>query len=153
MIRLHTQPGEKIQLFSVEEQNAAIYTGVLNSYDIPKGLIVNIGADNIHLVHYNRRNILNQAYIPVGPRTLISMYPIDKLGKEEAFEKVDKYIKQELSDFDWLKGIDPEYTFVGNGSYFEDLSNMDRIYRKYPLDKDEEPEVKAEVFAAIFLAL
>lgn len=129
--------GFRFSLFSHEEQNAAIYTGVLNSYDIPKGVIVNVAADNIHIVHYNRRNILNQAYIPIGPRNLLSMYPIDKLGKDEAFDKVDKYIKQELSDFDWLKNIEPEYVFVGNGSYFEDLSNMDRIYKKYPLSRDD----------------
>ena len=129
--------GFRFPLFSAEEQNTAIYTGILNSYDIPKGLIVNVGADNIHIIHYNRRNILNQAYIPIGPKNLISMYPIEKLGKDEAFDKVDKYIKQELSDLDWLNNIEPEYTFIGNGSYFEDLSNMDRIYKKYPLDKDD----------------
>ena len=28
------------------------------------------------------------------------------------------------------KSIEPEYTFIGNGPYFEDLSNMDRIYKK-----------------------
>ena len=109
----------------------------MNSYDIPKGVIVNIGADNIHLIHYNRRNILNQAYIPVGPKTLAEMYQIKKLGKDETFEKVAKYIKSQLSDFDWIKTIEPEYVFVGNGFYFEDLSSMDRIYTKYPLDKDD----------------
>lgn len=129
--------GFRFSVLSPEEQNAAIYTGVMNSYDLPKGLIVNIGADNIHLVHYNRRNILNQAYIPVGPKSLVEMYPISKLGKEEAFEKVVKYIKSQLSDFDWLKTIEPEYAFIGNGFYFEDLSSMDRIYTKYPLDKDD----------------
>ncbi|MBO5344842.1 MAG: hypothetical protein J6A51_02990, partial [Clostridia bacterium] len=110
---------------------------MLNSYDIPKGVIVNIGADNIHLIHYNRRNILNQAYIPVGPKTMAEMYPIKKLGKDEAFEKVTKYIKSQLSDFEWIKTIEPEYVFVGNGYYFEDLSSMDRVYTKYPLDKDD----------------
>lgn len=129
--------GFRFSLFSPEEQNTAIYTGILNSYDIPKGLIVNVGADNIHIIHYNRRNILNQAYIPVGPKNLILMYSIEKLGKEEAFDKVEKYIKQQLSDYEWLEKIEPEYTFVGNGSYFEDLSNMDRIYKKYALDKDD----------------
>lgn len=129
--------GFRFSLFTPEEQNAAIYTGVLNSYDIPKAVIVNVGADNIHIVHYNRRNILNQAFLPIGPKNLISMYPIDKLGKDDAFDKVEKYIKQELSDFDWLKNIEPEYVFVGNGLYFEDLSNMDRIYKKYSLDKDD----------------
>ncbi len=129
--------GFRVNLMSSEEQNIAMYTGVLNSYDIPKGLIVNVGADNIHLVHYNRRNVLNQAYIPVGPKDLVSMYEISKLGKEEAFEKVSKYIKSQLSDFEWLSAIEPEYVFVGNGPYFEDLSKMDRIYKKYPLDKDD----------------
>ena len=129
--------GFRFSLMTPEEQNLAIYTGIMNSYDIPKGLIVNVGADNIHLIHYNRRNILNQAYIPVGPKNLCTMYPIDKLGKDEAFEKTAKYIKSQLSDFDWIKTIEPEYTIVGNGTYFEDLSRMDRIYRKYPLDKDD----------------
>ncbi len=129
--------GFRFTLISPEEQNTAIYTGIMNSYDIPKGIIVNIGADNIHLIHYNRRNILNQAFIPVGPKTLVDMYPIAKFGKEEAFEKVSKYIKSQLSDYEWLNAIDQEFVFVGNGSYFEDLSRMDRIYTKYPLDKDD----------------
>lgn len=129
--------GFRFTLLSPEEQNMAIYTGIMNSYDIPKAIIVNVGADNIHLIQYNRRNILNQAYIPVGPKTLVEMYPIKKYGKDEAFEKVSKYIKAQLSDFDWIKNIEPEYVLVGNGYYFEDLSSMDRIYKKYPLDKDD----------------
>lgn len=116
----------------------------MNSYDVPKGLIVNIGADNIHLVHYNRRNILNQAYIPVGPKNLVEMYPLSKYEKQEAFEKVAKYINAQLSDFEWLDQIEPEYVFVGNGLYFEDLSTMDRIYTKYPLDKDDGYILKTE---------
>lgn len=129
--------GFRFTLLSPEEQNNAIYTGIMNSYDIPKAIVVNVGADNIHLIQYNRRNILNQAYIPVGPKTLIEMYSLSKLGKDEAFEKVSKYIKSQLSDFEWLNSIEPEYVLVGNGSYFEDLSRMDRIYTKYPLDKDD----------------
>ena len=129
--------GFRFSLLSPEEQNSAIYTGILNSYDIPKGIIVNVGADNIHLIHYNRRNILNQAFIPVGPRTLAEMYPLQKMSKDEVFEKVTKYIKAQLSDYEWLKTIEPEYVYVGNGPYFEDISSMDRIYTKYPLDKDD----------------
>ena len=129
--------GFRFSMLSPEEQNTAIYTGIMNSYDIPKGVIVNIGADNIHLIHYNRRNILNQAYIPVGPKTLIEMYSLKKLGKDEAFEKVSKYVLSQLSDFEWIKTIEPEYVLIGNGTYFEDLSRMDRIYTKYPLDKDD----------------
>ncbi len=134
--------GFRFTMLTPEEQNNAIYTGIMNSYDIPKGFIVNIGADNIHLIQYNRRNILNQAYIPVGPKTLIEMYPLENHDKTEMFEKVKKYIKSQLSDYEWIKTIEPEYVFVGNGTYFEDLSKMDRIYTKYPLDKDDGYQLK-----------
>ncbi len=129
--------GFRFTLLSTEEQNNAIYTGIINSYDIPKALIVNIGAEGIHLIHYNRRNILNQGFIDVGPRSLIKMYPISTLGKDEALEKVEKYILSRLSDFDWLDKIEPEFALVGSGIYYEDLSKMDRTYTKYPLDKDD----------------
>lgn len=127
-----------------EEQNNAIYTGIINSYDIPKGLIVNVSSNFIHLIHYNRRNILGQGCIPVGPRDLIDMYSLSEHTKEEAFEKVDKYIKSHLADFEWLKNIDPEYVLVGNGVFFEDLSRMDRTYTKYPLDKDDGYVMKSD---------
>ena len=129
--------GFRFTLLSPEEQSAAIYSGVMNSYDIPRGVIVNVCADHIHIIQYNRRSILNQAYIAVGPKNLEQMYPISKLGKDEAFEKTAKYIKQQLSDYDWIKNIDLDFALVGNGTYFEDLASMDRIYTKYPLDKND----------------
>ena len=59
------------------------------------------------------------------------------MDKKDAFEKVVKYIKANLSDYDWLKTIEPEYAIVGNGPFFEDLAKMDRNYTKNPLDKDD----------------
>ena len=38
--------GFRFSLLSAEEQNTAIYTGIMNSYDIPKGFIVNISSEN-----------------------------------------------------------------------------------------------------------
>lgn len=136
--------GFRFSLMSYEEQNSAIYTSVINSYDLPKGLIVNVSANKIHLIHYNRRNILNQAFIPVGPKDLISMYSLSNMEKTEVFEKVAKYIKAHLSDYDWLKTIEPEFTFIGNGPFFEDLSKMDRTFTKYPFDRDDSYVVKLD---------
>lgn len=129
--------GFRFSLMSQEDQNSAIYTGIINSYDIPKALIIYVGQDNIRLIHYNRRCILNQAYIPVGPRDLVNMYNLSKLDKNEVFEKVAKYVNANLSDYEWLKCIEPEYEVVGTGIFFEDLSKTDRNYTKYPLDKDD----------------
>ena len=35
-----------------EDHNHAIYTAIINSFDIPKALIANIGEDYIRLIHY-----------------------------------------------------------------------------------------------------
>ena len=130
--------GFRFTLLDQEMQNNAIYTGIINTYDICKGFIVEIEPDNIHLIQYNRRNILNQCNIPVGPKSLLNMFSIEKLGKTEAFEKVSKYINSNLDDFEWINAdMGEDFLFVGSGIYFEDLSTMDRIYQKYPLDKDD----------------
>ena len=128
--------GFRFNSLTHEEQNMAIYSGIINSYDIPKAIIICVEQDNIKLVHYNRRTVLNQAYIPVGPRDLVSMYSPASANKAESFDKVVKYIKANLSDYEWLKNITEEYQVVGTGIFFEDLAKMDRIHTRYPLAKD-----------------
>lgn len=129
--------GFRFTLPTHEDHNHAIYTAIINTFDIPKALIANIGEDYIRLIHYNRRNVLNQAYIPVGPRDLVNMYALGKMDKNEAFEKVVKYVRANLSDYEWLKTIEEEYQFIGSGIFFEDLARMDRNHTKYPLAKDD----------------
>ena len=128
--------GFRFTVLSPEEQNANIYSGSINSFDIPKGVVVHLTADGLHLVQYNRRTIVNQAVLNFGPMTLLNMFPFEELGKETALAKIKKYISTQLSDVEWLGSLEEEFQVVISGDYATDLAKMVRKYKKYPLDRD-----------------
>ncbi|HPD02649.1 MAG TPA: hypothetical protein PK245_04735, partial [Clostridia bacterium] len=50
--------GLKIKVLSKEEQATLVYQGVINSMDIPKGFIMDIGGGSTQFIYYNRRNLI-----------------------------------------------------------------------------------------------
>ena len=65
--------GFRFKVLTEEEELSALYTGVINTLDVPKAVIVEVCDGCTNLVHYNRRNILNQVSIPVGAYTLTKL--------------------------------------------------------------------------------
>ena len=145
--------GFRFNVLSAEEQNNLIYTGVINTYDIPKGLIANISSSSINFVEYNRRNILNSTMLSFGPLKLLKLFPIAELGSAVAFTKMEKYVAAQLSDVEWLTQVDPEYAFIGCGLYYSDLAKMVRKFKKYPLDKDDYLDVTSDQANKIYSQL
>jgi len=128
--------GFRFTVLPEEEQINKLYHGTINSFDMPKGIVVHLTADALHIVEYNRRNILNHLTLNFGPMTLLGMFDIETLGKEVALAKMEKYIKTQLGDYEWLSKIEPEFGLVVSGDYGTDLAKMVRKYKKYPLDRD-----------------
>ena len=48
--------GIKLRVLSAEEEALYVYRGVINTMDIPKGIILEIGGGSTKIVYYNRRN-------------------------------------------------------------------------------------------------
>lgn len=61
-------------MLSEEEEATLVYRGVINTMDIPKGLILEIGGGSTKIVYYNRRNMLNFATLPFGAVTLTDLF-------------------------------------------------------------------------------
>jgi len=129
--------GFRFSVLSEEEQNNNIYLGTINSFDIPKGVAVHLTADSLHLIEYNRRNVVNEISLNFGPTTLLNMYPFEELGKETAVNKIKKYIQTQLGDVEWLDKTEEEFGMIFSGDYAIDLAKMVRKYKKYPLERDE----------------
>ena len=136
--------GFRFNCLSEEEQNNYLYSGIINSYDIPKGVVVSILANSVNLVHYNRRNVLNSVVMNFGPLNLLKIYPISELGASTAFAKIEKYIETQLSDAEWLGELEEEFEVIGSGLYFTDAAKMVRKLNKYPYDKDDNFDLSAE---------
>ncbi|MEG1581687.1 MAG: hypothetical protein RR334_00815 [Clostridia bacterium] len=129
-----TVTGFKFELLNDETQNTLLYRAIINTMDIPKGLIVDINADNIHIIHYNRRNILNSVVLPFGANTLLETFPLEELGKEGQEENIRIYLDNRLEELDFLSNLEDDITFIGTGMLFGDISKMVKKLKKYPVD-------------------
>ena len=49
--------GIKVRVLTAEEEALYVYRGVINTMDIPKGIILEIGGGSTKIIYYNRRII------------------------------------------------------------------------------------------------
>ncbi len=125
--------GIKLRVLSAEEEALYVYKGVINTMDIPKGIILEIGGGSTKIVYYNRRNLLNFETLPFGAITLTELFATEGLTPAEQAEKIEEFFTEQLSKIEWLKEVDPEVQMVGVGGSFRNLCRMTKIMKKYPL--------------------
>ena len=122
-----------VRVLTEEEEAMLVYRGVINSMDIPKGIILEIGGGSTKIVYYNRRNLLQYASLPFGAVTLTDLFQNDATPQEAAAH-VEEFFTEQLKKVDWLKDVDPEVQMVGVGGTFRSLFKINKLVRKYPLD-------------------
>ena len=96
-----------IKVLSEEEEAVLVYRGVINSMDIPKGLILEIGGGSTKIIYYNRRNLLNFATLPFGAVTLTDLFANDASPQEAALH-VEEFFTEQLKKLSWLSEVDPK---------------------------------------------
>lgn len=145
-----TVTGFKFDLISDEYRNTVIYRGVLNTMDAPKGVILNVEPESIHIVHYNRRNILHQETLNFGPITLLNMFPTENYAFEAQCKEFANYIETQMKSLSWVNELEPETTIVGVGSYFVDMAKMVKKLKKHPVEIDNNYTFEAKDLQSIF---
>lgn len=125
--------GLKIRVLTAEEEAMFVYKGVINTMDVPRGIIFEIGGGSTKIVHYNRRMLLNYAALPFGAITLTELFSADGLTPTEQCEKIEEFVSEQLKGVEWLKEIDPETPIIGVGGSFRNLCRITKIMKKYPL--------------------
>ena len=118
--------GIKLRVLSAEEEAIYVYRGVVNTMDIPKGIILEIGGGSTKIVYYNRRNLLNYETLPFGAITLTELFADDGLSPVEQTKKIEEFFTEQLSQIEWLKEVDPDAQFIGVGGSFRSLSKISR---------------------------
>ncbi len=142
--------GIKIKVLTVEEQAMLIYQGVINSMDIPKGLIMEMGGGSTNLIYYNRRNVIHFETLPFGSVTLTDLFKNDSMEPEQRSQKIEDYISEQLEKVSWLSQVEPDTTFVGVGGAFRNLGRISRMIRKYPFNMTHNYEVPVSEFDNIY---
>ncbi len=125
--------GIKLRVLSAEEEALYVYRGVVNTMDVVKGIILEIGGGSTKIVHYNRRNLLNYETLPFGSITLTEMFGGEGVSPAECASKIEAFFTEQLQKIEWLKDVDPETQLIGVGGTFRNLCRMTKIMKKYPL--------------------
>ena len=146
---VYNSVGFKINILDENTEITSLYTGVVNSLDLPKGVIVNITGDTVRLVQYNRRNILNQSILPVGTFEIAKIMEEEK-NTEKALELMREKFSKILGEVEWLKEVDEEYSFIGTGNAFFNVGALSRKLRKYPVDLPHNYELSYEEYEKVY---
>ena len=130
---IYNTVGLKVKLLNDEEELSALYCGIINSVDVPKGVAVYIGGASTKLVEYNRRTVLNQSILHCGTYQMAEIFDTEKDIKTACDKIVERY-KEELNKVEWLKDVSEEFSLVGTGNAFLNVGSLSRKIRKYPVN-------------------
>lgn len=142
--------GVRFMVLSEDEEATLDYHGVINSMEIPKGLIYEIGGGSIKLIYYNRRNILQKAVMGFGAVTLANLFVEPGTKPEIACENIENFVKTKLNEIQWLRELDPDTQFIGVGGSVRSLARISKRIKKYPLDMVHNFPVTNEEFDYIY---
>lgn len=142
--------GVKFTVLSEDDEAMADYYGVINSMEVPKGIIMEIGGGSTKLVYYNRRNVLQKQVLDFGGITLANMFVSPDVKPEDSCAQIEIYVKQRLEEIPWLKSIDPDVQLVGVGGSVRSLARIARKIKKYPLDMVHNFNIPVEDFNYIY---
>lgn len=142
--------GIKIKVLSAEEEARLVYQGVINSMDIPKAVILEIGGGSTKIIQYNRRNILNFETLPFGAVTLTDLFAADGMKPEQQAERIEEFFAEQLDKLPWLKEIEPDVRLIGVGGSFRNLGKISRKVKKYPLEMAHNYNIATDEFENIY---
>ncbi|MDD4839630.1 MAG: Ppx/GppA phosphatase family protein [Clostridia bacterium] len=142
--------GIKIKVLTETEQAHLVYMGVINSMEIPKGLIMEMGGGSTNLIYYNRKNIVANACLEFGSVTLTDLFKNDSSEPAERAKKIEDYVRENLEKVPWLSTLDPDTQLIGVGGAFRNLGRISRLIKKYPFNMTHNYEVPTTEFSQIY---
>lgn len=136
--------GLDVKILTPEAEVSAVYTSVINTLDVPKGIIVNISSHSTRIIHYNRRVVLDSVIIPFGSATLL------KQAENMPLIAADLFVKELTKSAVFLQGLDPETNIVGVSDVFVAMGRIARKMKRYPVDIDHNYVTNDETFGQVF---
>ena len=129
---LSVSNGFNFQVFNPEQEIDDVYTAIINSFNRPKGVIINISDYNSEIILYNRRNVLKKIILPYGA---VKVYDtMGNLSMDEKEDKIYSEVQKSIEECQFMDELPEEYDIIGAGDIFKDYGIVCRKAKKYPLD-------------------
>ncbi len=145
--------GIKLTVLSQEEEASLVYIAVINSMDVPKGVIVDIGGASIKLIYYNRRVLIAQDTLPFGAVTLTEKFADATSDSVERARMIEEYVTEHLKKIEWYNNVEPDVQLIGVGGSIRNLGKISRRFKRYPLDMAHNYHIGFDEFNNIYNTL
>ncbi len=137
------------KVLTIEDKVTALHNAILNSFSIPKGVIMQISENSCLLIKYNRRVATETYAIDFGAVSLADRF-IDVKTPAEKMSKMFDVCMDELKKVDWLKNIEEDYEFIGVGPVVESVGKLCRKSTHYPLELAHNYEITNQNFNQVY---
>ncbi len=139
--------GFKVNIIPAEEEIAHVYTSVINTFNRPKGLIVNVSNMSTQILLYNRRNILNVTTINIGAMNGTELIANEGLAALEA------RVLDGLKDAGYISELEEEFDLILAGNVALNLASLVKRAKRYPLSLSHNLEFSKEDEGKVFSAI
>lgn len=141
--------GFSLTILTSEEQMKLVFTGAINSCDVPKGFFFYVGESETYIIQFNRRNILNSAILPFGSDDVSQLYQ-DEDDSDLIFE--NKFGKA-IDEVEFLKSADEDSQFIASGNIVRAIGKIARKAMRYPLEIENGYILTNETFQNVYTLL
>lgn len=124
------------KILEKKDEAEKVYLSVINTVDVPKGVIINISSEATQFIMYNRKQILACEELDFGDFTLAKKFENSELSAQERNKEMFNYVSDKLQSIEMLKNFEDEVQFVGVGGSFLTLAKLARKIKRYPMDNE-----------------
>lgn len=121
-----------IKLISGEQEAYFGFLGVINSFDIEDGFIVDIGGGSTEITLFENRSYKKSVSLPFGAVNTNVDYGCDGNWNEEQILNLRQYVLSMLEEHDWMQS-NPQLPLFGLGGTIRSLGKIDQRQCNYSL--------------------
>lgn len=125
--------GLELQVLSDEEECFYLHQGVINSFDYPDGVIVDIGGSSVEIILMERRQMKEFVCLPFGAITLTERFDLNDKVTDDMLGQLELFLQEELAQLEWLDRAEG-MRIIGVGGSFRNLGKIARKRARYPME-------------------
>lgn len=131
--RVKKEIGINIRVLTGEEEAFFAYWGVINSIDVDKGLIMDIGGGSTEFILVENRKITRSVSLPFGSINLTQLFKLVNNVKEDNIKSLDTFLLDNYSKISWLSKT-KDYPLIGVGGTIRNIGSIVNRLSNYPLE-------------------
>lgn len=130
---IERRSGLCLQIISGEAEAKIGFVGVINTIDLTKGLLFDLGGASLEITLIKNRAVQHVVSLPFGAVNLTERFTMgDKIGEGRMREMIS-YLQEQFRRVPWLQDI--RLPLIGVGGTARNIAKMDQKRKNYPFSK------------------